>query len=90
MPEINEVEFEGELTLGYFSEDSERQIRLDGKSMDMLVSEMLDFPNSDEFDQIFTRLDEMRAQDVQPIGNEPDLVREAGRYKIKIEKVDSE
>lgn len=89
MPEINEIEFEGELTLDYFSEaDDSRRLRLDGKSMDTIVAEMLDFPTNEEFDEIFGKLGQMREQGMQPDGSEPDLTRSAGRYKIKIEKVE--
>lgn len=89
MPEINEIEFEGELTLDYFSEaDNSSRLRLDGKNMDTIMAEMLDFPSSEEWDQIFTKLGQMREKGMQPDGSEPDLTRSAGRYKIKIEKVE--
>jgi hypothetical protein len=89
MPEVTEIEFEGELTLGYFSDsDTPRCARLDGEKIGNLIANTLNFPSEEEFDAMFQRLEQMRQQGVRPAEGEPDVMREAGRYKISIEKVD--
>lgn len=88
MPEVNEIEWVGELTLGYTSEDGARCLRLDGVKVSQLIAEALVFPSEEEFDAMFRKLEQMREQGVRPLEGEPDVVREAGRYKISIEKVE--
>lgn len=88
MPEVNEIEWVGELTLGFTSEEGERCLRLDGVKVSELISQALDFPNEEEFDVMFRRLEQMRENGVRPLEGEPDVMREAGRYKISIEKVE--
>ena len=89
MPEIRELEVEGDMTLGYFSDrDGPRCVKLDDQPVAELVGQMLDFPSSEEFDAMFDRLNEMREAGVRPADGEPDVKREVGRYRIKIEKVE--
>lgn len=89
MPEVTEIEFEGVLTLGYFSDsEASRCVKLDGERVADLIARTLNFPDDAEFETMFQRLEQMREQGVRPAEGEPDVMREAGRYKISIEKVD--
>lgn len=89
MPEVTEIEFEGELTLGYFSDsDVTKCVKLDGERVSDLIARTLVFPDDNEFDDMFQRLEQMRQQGVRPAEGEPDIIREVGRYKVSIEKVD--
>lgn len=87
---------EGEALLGYhadeFLRDREVKIKDDGSEdavhLEQLIAQNLNFPNSDEFDAHFTRMEELRSQELQPMDGKADIVREGVRLRITVEVVE--
>ena len=49
------------------------------------IAQELGFPNEGEFDAMFAKLDELRAQGLRPAKGEPDLLREGTKLRITVE-----
>ena len=89
---------EGEALLGYvadeFIRDRTVQIKDDGSGdtvfLEQLIANNLNFPNSEEFDQHFERMDELRQQELQPMDGRPDILREGTRLRITVEVIDGD
>jgi hypothetical protein len=96
MPEFKEFVVEGEVVLGYHASDmSDRDrgvkiVQVDGSqvSLEALIARSMGFPNEDEFQAHFDRMEALRQQGVQPIDGEPDITREGVRLRIEVEVLD--
>ena len=96
---FQEFTIEGEATLGYFSDkfDDDRQVRIKtvgdseesiGSRVEQVIAKALNFPNEDEFDEFFQKMEALRQQDLQPADGMPDVVRQGFRLKIEVEMLD--
>lgn len=89
---------EGEAKLGYIADEFIRdrtvQIKDDNSDdavfLEQLIANNLNFPNSDEFDAHFQRMEELRNQELQPMDGRPDILREGTRLRITVEVIDGE
>lgn len=96
---FQEFTIEGEATLGYFGDkfDDDRQVRIKtigdseesvGSRVEQVIAKALNFPNEDEFDEFFKKMDALRQRDLQPADGTPDVVRQGFRLKIEVEMLD--
>ncbi len=91
---------EGDATLGYFAEemsDRDRAVRIKddiegedsiGVRIENLIARSLNFPNDDEFQAHFERMEELRQQELQPADGSPDTIREGVRLRITVEVIE--
>lgn len=97
MAETTQFVVEGDFTLAYFADDANsRHVLLeddpssDGlgnhqQSLEMKIADELGFPNEEEFNEIFRKIDELREKGLRPAIGEPDGVREGVKLRITIE-----
>jgi hypothetical protein len=90
---------EGEAILGYHADvfsDRDRGVRMvsdesgEETSLEAMIARSLEFPSDNEFDQFHQRMDELRKQDLQPAGDQPDITREGTRLRITVEVIDGD
>ena len=97
---FEEFVIEGEATLGYFGDqvdDRHVRIKTDGDSEESLgarveqtIARALNFPNSDEFDAFFQKMDALRQKDLQPADGTPDVIRDGFKLRIRVEVVEEQ
>ncbi len=98
MAETTHFVMEGDFTLAYFSgECHSKRILLKAKKsssdgpvdpqqyLEGKIADELGFPNEDEFDEIFMKIDELREKGLRPAMGEPDGVREGMKLRITVE-----
>lgn len=89
---------EGDAILGYFSDQvDDRHVRIKddndgdesiGERVEQLIARSLNFPNDEEFEQHFERMQSLRDQELQPADGLPDVVREGTRLRITVSVVE--
>lgn len=93
MAETTQFTLEGDVTLAYDSDSPHGKrvfIQDDGHPVPLeeYVARQLGFPNDGEYDAMITRLDGLRQKGLQPMGGEPDIVREGVKLRISVEVVE--
>ncbi len=90
---------EGDAVLGYFGDrmDDDRHVRIKddgngedsiGARVEQLIAKSLNFPNDAEFSTFFEKMEELRAQELQPADGTPGIIREGTRLRITVEVVE--
>ena len=58
--------------------------RDESSSLESIIARSLGFPNDDEFQAHYARMDTLRSQELQPADGTPDIVREGVRLRISV------
>jgi len=53
--------------------------------LESYIARQLDFPNQTEFDAVYKRLADLRAQGLRPAADEPDITRDNMKLRITVE-----
>lgn len=98
MAETTQFVMEGNFTLAYFADDANsRHVLLENddsssdepvthsQSLEMKIADELGFPNEEEFNEIFRKLDDLREKGLRPAIGEPDGIREGVKLRITVE-----
>ena len=83
MAQFTEFTIEGDAILGY--NDYGSSVTIDGKRVETMIAEAMEFPSSDEFDAMMDRLSDLRRKGLMPAEDEPDITRTGIRLKIEVE-----
>lgn len=85
---------EGDVELNYFGDQkNDRQVIVkendndNGIGLEQLIAKSLNFPNSEEFDILFSKLEKLRKQNLQPADGTPDIVRTGTKLRITVEVI---
>ena len=87
MAEMKKFTIEGDAVFGYSTDDG-LCVKIDGDCLPELIGRQLGFPNDDEWEAMYKRLEGLRDQGLMPAEGEPDISREGTRLKITVEVVD--
>jgi len=92
---FKEFTIEGEAQMGFFSDEGNpRHIRIAtdgtefGERLEEVVGRALGFPTDDEFDEMSERNQQLRQDGLQPADDQPDILREGTRLRIRVEVVE--
>lgn len=101
MAETKKFVLEGEVSLAYFADEQDSKHVLlkpkDGESdkvetassgqdrLEAKIASELDFPSDAEFDQVFTKLDDLREKGLRPAEGVPIVSREGVNLRITVE-----
>lgn len=84
MPEMKQFTVEGEATLCYTTENGPC-VSIDDERLVDIISRQLEFPNDEEWNTMYERLDSLREQGLMPAMDEPDIERSGIQLRVTVE-----
>lgn len=87
MAEMKKFTIEGDASLGYSTEGG-RCIRIDDEKLAEIIGQKFEFPNDDEWEAMYQRLEGLREQGLMPADGEPDVERTGMRLRITVEIIE--